>query len=367
MIKTPRVLIVSPHLHLPGGVTNFVSTLIKHLSTAINYEHFPIGMRFPSNWKIIKLLFPIVDNVRLVLRYYRFGFDCVHLNPSLNSKALLRDGLFILTLNMIGFRKIIVFIHGWGMREERIIKNNHLLKFLFSWVFGKAAVILVLSSRFKKSLIDMSFAPNKVRTVTTMFDGRIFKEITNDNNHEGKAILFLSRFVREKGVYELLEAFTSIAMRFPDARLILAGEGPEQDKIRSWINRHGMSDRIKLPGYLHGEAKAQVLRGANIFVFPTYHGEGCPISLLEAMAAGLPVITTPLGGIPDIFVDGENGILIDHVSPHKIATAMERLLNDENLCSKVQENNRREAWEKYEAAIVTRRMEAIYMEVASAQ
>jgi glycosyltransferase involved in cell wall biosynthesis len=107
-------------------------------------------------------------------------------------------------------------------------------------------------------------------------------------------------------------------MRFPDARLILAGEGPEQDKIRSWIDRHGMSYRVKLPGYLHGEAKAQVLRGANMFVFTTYYGEGCPISLLEAMPAGLPVITTPVGGIPDIFIDGENGILIDHVSPQKL-------------------------------------------------
>jgi hypothetical protein len=59
MIKTPRVLIISPYLDLPGGVANFVSTLTEYLSTAINYEHFPIGTRFLSNWKIIKPLCPI--------------------------------------------------------------------------------------------------------------------------------------------------------------------------------------------------------------------------------------------------------------------------------------------------------------------
>jgi len=183
----------------------------------------------------LKLLRPILDNLRLVWKYYRTGFSCVHLNPSLNAKALLRDGLFTITLATIGVKGIIVFIHGWDKREEERIRNRRVLKFIFTWVFRKANMIFVLASSFRQSMIDLGFDPCKVHTITTMFDGNIFKQDGATEKHKGRTILFLSRFVAEKGVYELLEAFVEIAATFPDAKLVLAGDGPEREKIIKFI------------------------------------------------------------------------------------------------------------------------------------
>jgi glycosyltransferase involved in cell wall biosynthesis len=361
--KTSRVLITCRDLQSQGGVANVISILMSHLSKAFNYEHFIIGSRMEDKRIILRLLRPILDNLRLVWKYYRTGFTCVHLNPSLNAKALLRDGLFTATLATIGVKGIIVFIHGWDKREEKRIRNNRVLKFIFTRVFGKANLILVLASSFRQSMIEMGFDPRKVHTITTMFDGSIFKQNAVPERQNGKTILFLSRFVSEKGVYELLEAFVEIAATFPDAKLVLAGDGPEREKIIKFIDAHQLSDRIGLPGYIRGKDKVHILKKSDVFVFPTYYGEGCPVSLLEAMAAGLPVITTNVGGIADIVTDGINGILLKQVTSHSISDAIVRLFQDEALSTQMGRNNKTQAWLNYEASIVTKKIERFYMQL----
>jgi glycosyltransferase involved in cell wall biosynthesis len=104
-----------------------------------------------------------------------------------------------------------------------------------------------------------------------------------------------------------------------------------------------------------------VLNGAHIFTFPTYYGEGCPVSLLEAMAASMAIITTPVGGIPDIIEHNKNGILLDvKVTTENVKNAIETLLNSPGTIRDMGEINRIEAWEKYEAPVVTRYFENIY-------
>ena len=369
-VRNPRVLILTKDLRLSGGVADFVSMLIKNCSEDVQVQYLRIGQLFSDKRSIIKLLYPLADNAILLFKVLNGSFDVVHLNSALLPSTCLREGLFMITFALMRFRKTIVFFHGWDPKIEAIIKRRFFLRCIFRWAFGRAATIFVLATSFRDSLADMGFDVSKVKITTTMFDGRLFDGVKRTyiySMSSRKTILFLSRFIRKKGCYELMEAYEKILKKFPNTRLVMAGDGPEHNRMKMWVKQRKLSAYVSFAGYVRESDKAQLLIDADLFVLPTNHCEGCPISLLEAMAAGLPVITTPVGGIPDIFIDGENGILIDHVSPHKIATAMERLLNDEDLSSKVQENNRREAWEKYEAAIVTKRMEAIYMEVASAQ
>ena len=87
--------------------------------------------------------------------------------------------------------------------------------------------------------------------------------------------------------------------------------------------------------------------------------------ILEAMAAGLPVITTPVGGIPDIITNGQNGILLDQVTPQTIATAIKHLFQDESLSSQMGNNNKIQAWNNYEASIVTKKIESFYIQLMS--
>jgi glycosyltransferase involved in cell wall biosynthesis len=210
----------------------------------------------------------------------------------------------------------------------------------------------------------MGIESDRICTLTTMFDPSAFAGVTRSKQPDGVTLIFLGRLIKEKGIYELLEGFRAIADEFARTRLVIAGDGPEKTPIESWIRSNGCDGSVIVAGYLHAKKKIQALIDADVFVLPTYWEEGCPIALLEAMAAGLAVVTTANGGIRDIFVDGENGVLLKEVSAATVAGGIRRLLSDPVLLKRAKDNNRRQAWERYGAGQVIPALETIYAEVS---
>lgn len=350
-----------------GGVRSIVDMMMENFSSKVEPIEMLIGQRINQSSRVRRVYYTVIDSILLAMTVIKRDISLVHLNPSLDSKSLMRDGLFLVILRIMGFRRTVVFFHGWDDATEKRLRRSVTRRRLFRLVYGSAAVILVLGSRFKASLVGMGIEPEKIKVITAMFDGQLLAGNSKDRNDDGKIIIFLSRLIKEKGIFELLDAFDVISRRFPDATLIIAGDGPDRNGIESWVKQHHLESRITLPGYLRGENKMTALRGADAFVLPTYHGEGCPVALLEAMAAGLAIITTPVGGIPDVFVDGENGILLGAVSAGEIVEAVEKLFLNAEFFRRVKDNNQRKAWESYEANVVTRKIELIYTEVAKKQ
>jgi glycosyltransferase involved in cell wall biosynthesis len=164
----------------------------------------------------------------------------------------------------------------------------------------------------------------------------------------------------------LLEAYARIERRYPQFELVMAGAGDEEAELRRAAAELGIGERVRFPGYLLGLEKARALLEARIYVLASYHFEGLPVALMEAMGAGNAVITTRAGGIPDVFEDPDNGILLDEVTVDAIAAALERLLSDDAYCAELAERNVAKAWAFYEADIVTKRIEAAYARAAAA-
>jgi glycosyltransferase involved in cell wall biosynthesis len=363
--KNMKVLIVSKSLEEQGGVVNFVSMLVNKFSAETAWEHLEIGKNSSRESFQAKLKILLSDNLRLKNRLSTGDCTLLHLNTSFNGRALVRDGSFLSMASLLGFKNSVVFFHGWDEGLERKLKESALWRTAFFHIFDRSKALIVLASRFRDTLVSMGFDPGKIRVFPTMFDGGLLAGALEGNRGAG-TILFMSRMVREKGVYELLEAFAQLSERYRGIRLNIAGEGEESAAVARWIDSSGLGDRIGLLGYLRGEKKARALREADIFVLPTRHGEGCPVALLEAMAAGLAVIATPAGGIPDVFRDRVNGILLRDSRPATIAEAVAQLLDDDELRARTGEHNRREAWQKFESRIVARRLEELYREVAAA-
>jgi glycosyltransferase involved in cell wall biosynthesis len=271
--------------------------------------------------------------------------------------------LFIVVLRFIGFDNVIVFFHGWNSTIIKRIAKNCILRHLFIRIFASAEAIIVLAKRFRMELIDFGIPPPRIHVTTTMFSKDIFKGVTAKLSRNQSQLLFLSRIIRDKGIYELVDAFERVRTQFPDLKLTIAGDGPELNALIRYVNEKKIGNSILFTGYVRNSAKAIVFLESDIYILPTY-SEGCPVSLLEAMAAGLAVITSPVGGIADIVDDGVNGILLKHPTPSHIATALRRLLSDRKFCETIQGNNRRKAWENYEAKFVTGMIETIYAQVA---
>lgn len=124
---------------------------------------------------------------------------------------------------------------------------------------------------------------------------------------------------------------------------------------------------INFLGWVGGSHKAELLYGCDIFMFPTYHGEGMPNCVLEAMATGKPIVTTSIGGVKDFFEDGKMGFLVETKNPVDIEVKTEKLLLDKQLMENMGDYNKAYAKKRFSAEIVCDRLESIYHAVINGQ
>jgi glycosyltransferase involved in cell wall biosynthesis len=111
---------------------------------------------------------------------------------------------------------------------------------------------------------------------------------------------------------------------FRDLELSIAGSGPSRLALEERIARHGLQDRVRLLGAIQGEDKVRFLSEADVLLLPTRH-EGMPYTILESLAAGTPVVTTRVGGIPDVVAEREHGLFVEPCHPAQIAGALREL------------------------------------------
>jgi glycosyltransferase involved in cell wall biosynthesis len=147
----------------------------------------------------------------------------------------------------------------------------------------------------------------------------------------GPVFVFVGWLESYKGVWELTRAFERLAGELPGAQLEFCGLGREYEALTKYVRAKGLEGRIRFHGWLGEEAKMRLLAESDIFVLPS-HTEGMPNALLEAMAAGRPVIASRVGGIPEMVVDGVSGVLVEAGDVEGLTLAMLRLARSPELC-----------------------------------
>ncbi len=150
--------------------------------------------------------------------------------------------------------------------------------------------------------------------------------------HEGAGshVLFVGRPGVRKGLSFLLEAVARLRAERPDVRLTVVGDGPERAEAEATAQAAGIGDRVQFTGYQSSAQVAEWLSRADVFVLPSL-AEGVPIVLMEAMAAGVPVVATNVGGTSELVVDGENGFLVPPTVTDALVSRIGQLLDDPEL------------------------------------
>ncbi len=226
---------------------------------------------------------------------------------------------------------------GQGMRHvhtehSNIPRNRKLLNFVRARqlrsaalvaVSRKVAVTLSRSGGIPESRIRVIY--NGVPAILRTRDGReqALRELGIPLDSTIVGTLGNLRAVKDHHL--LLTAFAQIARERNNAHLLIVGEGDERKSLESRIRQLGLEGRVSLPG--HRSDIGAVLNALDVFVLSS-RSEGLPVSLLEAMACGLPCVSTAVGGIPEITQEGENGLLVPAGSPEALARGILRLLND---------------------------------------
>lgn len=219
--------------------------------------------------------------------------------------SFLRKSLLVLTGKLFG-RKVILHIHGGGFHN--FYTRAGFLRPYIRFVLGKADVVICLSEKWRRYYAE-TFRIKRLEIVNNVIEKA--EAGISHLPHNGKInLLFLGLIADKKGVFDLLETVaeyrTALQHRI---RVTIAGNG-ETERLQQRIREHHPEGEVRFAGWVNGAKKAELLSSCDIYVLPSYN-EGLPISILEAISYGKPVIATPVGGIPEVVRPGFNGWLIE--------------------------------------------------------
>jgi glycosyltransferase involved in cell wall biosynthesis len=240
--------------------------------------------------------------------------------------GLARDLVFLL-IAAAARRPVIVHLHG-GTFGEFYASRPTAVRGLLRCTVGRAALGIVLTQKLRPAL-ECVIPPERVSVVANgidapSVDGRIPSDDTVN-------VLFLSSLFRWKGPLVFIDAFARAHKNCPSLRATVAGDWPS-DEIRlealQLADDLGVAEELAFPGSVEGEGKWALFQSADIFCFSSLVAEGQPLVILEAMAAGLPVIAPAWPGIADTVVDDETGVLVDAPTSEGLAGKLVELARD---------------------------------------
>ena len=174
-------------------------------------------------------------------------------------------------------------------------------------------------------------------------------------------VLFVGRLAPQKGVRNLVAA--AGLLEDMSAQVLLVGDGPERPALEREAERIGLGDRLHFLGFVAHDRLPAVLAHADLLVLPSLYEELGTV-LLEAMQAGLPIVASKTGGIPDVIEDGVNGLLVPPGNPEALAHAIDRLLADRDLAYRLSEGAR-ERGKDYDWEVLAERVLAVYRGVTA--
>lgn len=292
---------------------------------------------FKNLKRSIHPLFDLLAILEIFIFLKKNRFEIIHLN---SSKAGVIGSVtgWIYNLFRKNKIKILYTAHGWVYSEPL----SFCKRYLYLWTERIACLLrdatIVLSEKEKS--VGLKYKTVKEKTVTIIPNGIDLNKIYFLDREQAKRALFpkradqdiiigtIANLYKTKGLDILIHGFKNIYEQNNNCRLIIIGEGPERQVLEKIIVKENLQEAVILTG--RKENAAQYLKAFDIFVLPSIK-EGFPYALLEAMTAGLPIIATQVGAIPEIIKNGSNGILVETGQEKGLAGAIQRLLNYQEL------------------------------------
>ena len=322
-MKRPVVLLLGPSREAISGVTTHLNSLFgSRLASSFRLAHFQVGSEGREEGALARLWRFLASPLELAAAIAREGAGIVHINTSLNAKAYWRDLAYLGVAKLMGAR-VVYQVHG-GSALEFTAGRPALERFARRAARWPDAIV-VLSQAEAETFRE--WAPGQVvEVVANGIDARLFQLLARPAAEQGAPLrlIYIGRLVEGKGLGETIEAVRLARARGTSVRLILAGSGGLEGALRRQVRESGLARDVSFVGPAHGEHKARLLSLADALVLASY-SEGLPYALLEAMAAGVVPIVTPVGAIPEVMNDGEHGVLVPTHDAHAIAAAIERL------------------------------------------
>jgi len=233
-----------------------------------------------------------------------------------------RDAVFM-AVALAARCPVILQLHGGGF-DRFYDRSSAPARALFTFFLQRAACVVAPSEALRSWIRGLERDAHAVCVPNPVPAMKVQRQEPGQN-----LVLFLGRLEARKGIFDLLEAVSALRASVPDVRLVCAGEG-DRGAIVRYAERLGIADAVKFTGWVGPSGKRALLENAAVLALPSYD-EALPMSVLEAMSAGVPVVVSPVGALPEVVVDGVTGQLVAPGDTASLKRALGKLLLDRKL------------------------------------
>lgn len=349
MRKRPKVLVVGTTEKSGGGITAVIR-LLKKMPVWSNYQCYWLGTQVQAHlpMKIYILIKAYVTAFILLWRY-----DIIHFHTVPGYGIRLQLPIFLLA--KLYRKKCIIHLHIGNQLERKAELNDK----IFRWCMTKADIVILLANRFKDML--KKYYPEVKCPVEVLYNACEEVIAVPYKEHE-HTVLFAGAFNYNKAGDVLIKAFAKVHNKYPDWRLQMLGSGPWEEKYRKVANDCKIEDKVFFPGHIGGELKATYYRKAGIYAMCSYL-EGFPMVVLEAWAYGVPVVSTPVGGLQDVIFEEQTACEFGFGNVEELASKLDRLMGNDALRRAMSNYSRKFVKDHFSMTAINNKLEQIYSEL----
>lgn len=300
-----RILTVSPdYRNHRGGIGAVVASYNAHFASFAHVATYP-SEKTRNGFVALPFYFLSLFRLFLTLLFNR-SIKIVHIHSAAKGSFLRKYGVFIISKYLFG-KKVIFHSHGSELKDFYNSRKGVIRK-IFRHFMNKVDVIICLSPQWKE-FFSTHFLPRKVVVLENIIERPADIRRSRPAMPGRVSFLFLGQIGNRKGIFDLIDVIRDhIDLWRGKATFVVGGNG-ETGKLQQLITTYGLADTVIFKGWVSGEQKAELLRDCDVYLLPSYN-EGLPLSVLEAMSYGKPVISTTVGGIPEVVKNDLNGYLI---------------------------------------------------------
>ncbi len=360
----PAVLLLGPSREAMSGISTHVNALFASpLAARFELVHFQVGAEGREEGALGKLWRLLASPLQLAAAIVRTEAAIVHVNTSLDARGYFRDIAYLLVARSLGAR-VVYQIHdnlfrAFAPSREAFVPG-------LDGVARRADAVVVLSEREAEAWRARGPAP-ALRVVPNGIDCTPYlRQNRTPDSGAPLRLIYVGRLAPRKGLLESIEALRLARERGVAARLVVAGGGPEEPRLRQYVLDCGLQRDVSFVGPAYGEHKVRLLAQADALLLPSY-SEGLPYALLEGMAAGVVPVVTPVGAVPEVVAEGEQGLFVEPRDAEAIAEAIACLARDRAALVRMSAACRRRVSAAYSLERLARDFSELYAALSAAR